>query len=125
MEIKIELSLSRREWVGKVQKVPIILISSLMQKLNQVKKVVSKQNINAMILSQLTEDGHTLKIGLSALQHVGEEIRQEIDLATTLLQRLVELIVLGMLRITKNAIQKNVQVRRIKIHVMLSFFVEL
>ena len=96
-----------------------------MQKLNQVKKVVSKQNINAMILSQLTEDGHTLKIGLSALQHVGEEIRQEIDLATTLLQRLVELIVLGMLRITKNAIQKNVQVRRIEIHVMLSFFVEL
>ena len=111
---------------SKVQKVPIILISSLMKKLNQVKKVVSKQNINAMILSQLTEDGHTLKIGLSALQlHVGEEIRQEIDLATTLLQRLVELIVLGMLRITKNAIQKNVQVRRIEIHVMLSFFVEL
>ena len=66
-----------------------------------------------------------MEIGLSALQHVGEVIRQEIDLAAILPQRLVELIVLGMLRITKNAIQKNVQVRRIKIHVMLSFFVEL
>ena len=51
-----------------------------------------------------------MEIGLSALQHVGEEIRQEIDLATTLLQRLVELIVLGMLRITRNAIHINVQV---------------
>ena len=51
-----------------------------------------------------------MKIGLSALQHVGEEIRQEIDLAAILLQRLVELIVLEMLRITRNAIHINVQV---------------
>ena len=63
-----------------------------------------------MLLSQLTEDGQTLDIGLSALQHVEEEIRQEQDLAVTLPQRLVELSVLEMLRITRNAIQKNVQV---------------
>ena len=48
--------------------------------------------------------------GQLALQHVGEVIRQEQDLAAILLQRLVELIVLEMLRITKNAIHKNVQV---------------
>ena len=63
-----------------------------------------------MLLSQLTEDGQTLDIGLSALQHVEEEIRQEQDLAAILFQRLVELSVLEMLRITRNAIQKNVQV---------------
>ena len=63
-----------------------------------------------MLLSQLTEDGLTLEIGLSALQHVGEEIRLERDLAAILLQRLVELTVLEMPRITRNAIQKNVQV---------------
>ena len=51
-----------------------------------------------------------MEIGLSALQHVGEEIRQEIDLAAILPQRLVELTALGMQRITKNAIHINVQV---------------
>ena len=51
-----------------------------------------------------------MEIGLSALQHVGEEIRLERDLAAILLQRLVELTVLEMPRITRNAIQKNVQV---------------
>ena len=64
-----------------------------------------------MLLSQLTEDGHTLEIGLSALQHVGEVIKQEIDLAAILPQRLVELNVLEMLRITKNAIQIHAQVK--------------
>ena len=63
-----------------------------------------------MLLSQLTEDGQTLEIGLSALQHVGEEIRQEIDLAAILLQRLVELSVLEMLRNPKDAIQIHAQV---------------
>jgi len=58
---------------------------------------------------QLTEDGHTMEIGLSALQHVGEEIRLERDLAAILPQRLEELTVLEMLRITNNAIQKNVE----------------
>ena len=63
-----------------------------------------------MLLSQLTEDGHTLEIGLSALQHVGEVIRQEIDLAAILLQSLVELTALEMRRITRNVIHINVQV---------------
>ena len=53
-----------------------------------------------------------MEIGLSALHHVGpgKEIRQEVDLAATLLQRLVELFVLEMRRITRNAIHINVQV---------------
>ena len=52
-----------------------------------------------------------MEIGLSALQHVGEEIRQEQDLAATLPQRLVELTALEMLRNTKNAIQIHAQVK--------------
>mgnify|MGYP006957660326 CR=1 FL=1 len=57
------------------------------------------------------EVGVTLVSGQLALQHVGEEIRQEQDLAAILLQRLVELIVLEMLRNTKNAIHIHAQVK--------------
>ena len=52
-----------------------------------------------------------MELGLCALQHVGEEIRQEQDLAAILLQRLVELNVLEMLRNTKNAIHIHAQVK--------------
>ena len=56
-------------------------------------------------------DGQTLELGLCALQHVGEEIKQEVDLAAILLQRLVELSALELLRHHKNAIQVHAQVR--------------
>ena len=53
-----------------------------------------------------------MELGLCALQHVGEEIKQEQDLATILPQRLVELFVLETLRHHKNAILVHAQVRR-------------
>ena len=52
-----------------------------------------------------------MELGLCALQHVGEEIKQEQDLAAILLQRLVELSVLELLRHPRNAIQIHAQVR--------------
>ena len=55
-------------------------------------------------------DGQTLELGLCALQHVGEEIKQEVDLAAILPQRLVELSVLELLRHPRNAIQIHAQV---------------
>ena len=62
------------------------------------------------MLLQLTGDGQTLELGLHALQHVGEEIKQGQDLAATLPQRLVELFVLELLRHHKNAIPVHAQV---------------
>jgi len=61
------------------------------------------------IHAQLTEVGLTLELGLCALQHVEEEIKQKGDLATTLSQRLVELSVLELLRHPKIAIQVHAQ----------------
>ena len=51
-----------------------------------------------------------MELGLCALRHVEEEIKQEQDLATILLQRLVELSVLELLRHPRNAIQIHAQV---------------
>ena len=66
--------------------------------------------IYLLLLLQLTEVGQTLELGLCALQHVGEEIKQEQDLAAILFQRLVELSVLELLRNPEDAIQDHVQV---------------
>ena len=66
--------------------------------------------IYLLLLLQLTEDGQTLELGLCALQHVWEEIKQEVDLAAILLQRLVELSALELLRHPRNAIQIHAQV---------------
>jgi len=107
----LEIGLSALQHVGEVIRQEIDLAAIPPQRLVELTALEMRRITRNVIHInvQLTEDGHTLKIGLSALQHVGEEIRQEIDLAAILLQRLVELNVLGMLRITKNAIQKNVQ----------------
>ena len=51
-----------------------------------------------------------MELGLCALQHVEEEIKQGQDLAAILPQRLVELSVLEMLRNPKDAIQIHAQV---------------
>ena len=64
------------------------------------------------MLLQLTGDGLTLELGLCALQHVGEEIKQGQDLAAILHQRLVELSALELLRHPRNAILVHAQVRR-------------
>ena len=71
--------------------------------------------IYLLLLLQLTEVGQTLELGLCALQHVGEEIKQGQDLAAILFQRLVELSVLELLRHPRNAIQIHVQVSILKI----------
>jgi len=55
------------------------------------------------------EVGVTTVSGQLALQHVGEGIRLERDLAATLPQRLEEMTVLEMLRSTNNAIQIHAQ----------------
>jgi len=65
------------------------------------------------IHAQLTGDGQTLELGLCALQHVEEEIKQGQDLAAILPQRLVELSVLEMLRNPKDAIQIHAQLTEV------------